>query len=348
MTSGTNDWRKPFLDLKAELRPLYDASLRIHHGVVLSANRSAAELRPAFEMLEPAYANKNLVKTVEVETDGCTFHGHFFFADDRRGLNQLGRVLDRVGAWLEQVPEEILPRIRVPVLPSQTNRNLVQWVSAVYAIAWELDEVYLQAELEYLKSAQTLPFLPWIECPQPSGCDPRPWMIHEGDGTGRIPQWLEAFTREGLTFPDLLSAYLLEDLVASSLAAIDLLVYRMPQELAEAESEPERQDSSRTRISRHQGKNALADRATLLAYLIVYHSSPEGKKHGPLKQVQLAERLGWLQPRVSRRMKLLFPGGMKGYVAAFANGIPKGFGKKGTFHGDFEAIADEDDEDDET
>lgn len=347
MTSEKIDWRKPFLDFKGELRPLYDASLRIHHGVVLSTNRSATELQPVIEMLEPAYANKNLAKTIEVTTDGCAFHGHFFFADDRRGLNQLERLLDGVGAWLEQVPEEILPRIRVPVLPSQTNRNLLQWVSAVYGIAWELDEVYLQAELEYLKSVQTLPFLPWIECPQPNGCDPRPWMIHQGDSSGRIPQWQEAFTREGLTFPDLLSAYLLEDLVASSLAAIDLLVYRMPQELAEAESETEGKNPSKSKISQHQGKNAVTDRATLLAHLFFYHSSPEGQKGGPLKQMELAEQLGWLQPRVSRRMKLIFRGGMKGYVAAFANGIPKGFGKAGTFHGDFEAIADEDDEDDD-
>ena len=89
-----NDWRKPFLELFDKLQSLYRANLSVYHNVLLSTNRTRAELESSFEVLEPAYFGKTLAKAIHVETEGCAYHGHLFFAPDRRGLDQLERILD--------------------------------------------------------------------------------------------------------------------------------------------------------------------------------------------------------------------------------------------------------------
>jgi hypothetical protein len=317
-------WQTPFLDLKAELRSLHDAGLSIRHGLILSASRSEEELQFATEWLEPACQIKKLAKSIAVATDGCSFHSHLFFADDRRGLNQLDWLLDGIDAWVDDVPDRLLPKFEFPATESQTDRNLLRWTSLVYYLAWEFDEVYLQAELEHLPSNNMLPFLPWIECPQPKLCDPRPWMIHQGESKDRIRKWLDIFRNESINFPDVLSAYLVEDFVRSSLAALDLLVYRLPVEASYDSREAVKLSKQRRRpakVSKNSDQDLLLLDATL-RYLHLNEGAPSPRE--PLTQEYIAEFIGWSQPRLSRRMKLMFPRGMKGYKDLFKGDVRRG------------------------
>lgn len=220
------DWRAPFLKLKAGLRSLYDANLRIHHAVLLSTNRSEKELQPIFAMLEPAYICKNIAKSIVVNTDGCVYHSHLFFADDCRGLDQLGRWLKDIEEWVARVPRSIVPvAFDIPIVHNQAHRNIVRWVSLVYYLAWISDAPYLDAELEYQESANRSSFLPWSEWPQPPGCHPYMWLIHQGSSKGRISEWQNKFELRGESLPDVMDAYLTGDLIACSLAAIDVLAF---------------------------------------------------------------------------------------------------------------------------
>ena len=322
-----SDWRKPFLKFKAELKSLYDVNLSIYHAVLMSTNRTRQELLPVIERLEPAYRRKVLAESIEVDTDGCTYHGHLFFADDRRGLNQLGRLLDGIEEWTDKIPGGFIPSFEIPHGRNQSHRNILRWISIVYYLAWASDAVYLDAELEYQTSVDRIGFFPWTECPQPTGCLPLHWLIHQGVSTGRLPMWKKRFEDYRERIPDVIDAYLTGELVMSSLAAIDILVFVLNGE--RRQEALDREDYGR-KLKTEQSKTKKVTREVqmLKSFLAGWHTPARTKlldepedPFKPLTAFEIAEKLGWITPegnfaqsKVSHRMRAIYgPDPMKVY-----------------------------------
>lgn len=324
-----SDWRTPFLELKAGLRPLYDANLNVYHAALLSTNRSGQELEPVFGMLEPGYSGKNLIKSIVVNTDGCTFHGHLFFAADNRGLDQLGRLLHDLEAWMDKIPGGFVPAFDIPSDRNQANRNLMRWVSLVYYLAWTSEASYLNVELEYQKEVDEVGFFPWYECPQPPGCRPLEWLTHQSRGAGAIPGAIQRFQEYGERLPDVVDAYLCGELIASSLAAIDILVYVLH---GERRTEKKADESYVEKLKAKPPKDSKVDLevSSLRHFLLGFHSDanikmfdrtvakkdgggPGDNPHDALTAERIAQLLGWITPKgkfdtskISRRMEMLF------------------------------------------
>lgn len=335
----TSDWRDSFKGLKDELRALHEANIRLFHGVILSLDRSPGRVSEIVDTLEPAYGGGELVQAVEIPTKDCACHQHLFFAPDRGPYESFGRKLQKLDEWFAQVPDGLLPSIDLPRLGNQLESNTIRWLCLLYNLAWEYDEHYLQAELECLESLDRIGFYPWFECPQPPACDPRPVMISQGDTSNRISEWRSKFSEAELRFPDLVSAYLLDDVILASLSGIDILIYRAWEEfsgqatLQEAERPPSRKPKKSAVSSekkRSRGNNAKLDRFLLGGALRTYHfphnKSPVLK---PVKQKELAKLLDWSQSKVSRQMSELFPaGGMEEYKEVFRRKRGRGFLKR--------------------
>ena len=227
------DWKTPFLNLRDQLRPVYDANERIYHGVLMAPHHDSIDVEEAVSELEAAFEGKKLVRTIDTPTDGCSHHAHYYFGSNS-AVNHLGRSLVGIEEWIQAVPETLIPEFQIPIVPNQVDCNLVRWANLVYFLAWEIDTPYLGALVEYQALTFETGFFPWIEWPQPPDCDPRPWRIHQGDGVGRITSWESKFCDNDQWLPEIIDAFLQGDLMireflAASLTAIDCLVYMLEQ-----------------------------------------------------------------------------------------------------------------------
>ena len=96
---------------------------------------------------------------------------------------------------------------------------------------------------------------------------------------------------------------------------------------------PARRPPSPSRPAKRARRNTRRadDKLLLRNYLLVHHlPSRGGPVLEPLSQGEIAEELGWDQPRVSRAMKALFKvGAMKAYKSQLASGQLRGFLKRG-------------------
>ena len=312
----TGDWRTPFLELKPSLRLLYDANLSVHHAVLLSTNRTGNELQPVIEMLEPAYRGQKLVKVITVDTIGCAHHSHLFFASDRGGVDQLARLLDGIESWMDKTPGGFIPGFAIPTTSTQTDRNLIRWISIVYYLAWASDAPYLDVEIEYEMDIDHVGFFPWTECPQPPRCQPLDWLIHRSLPSAELVKSKQKFEERGERIPDVIDAYLTGELIASSMAAIDILAYVMHGERKEKAAEKE--DYATDLKKKKTGKTKESKDADNLKRLLLFHHNPwentvqESNPQEPLTWRQIADKLGWkgtdhaVQSRVNRGMERIF------------------------------------------
>lgn len=316
----TSAWRKPFIELKSSLRALYDSRLSFYHCVVLSTNRSRVELEPIFEMLEPAYCGKSLVHQIPVATDGCTYHGHLFFSDDRRGITQLGRLLHDLDAWMDQIPGGFVPAFGNLPVRNQADRNIIRWASLVYYLAAATDATYLDLEVEYLESIDRIGFFPWFECPQPPRCSPLEWLTHRSSTEGVIPKVKHRFQERKERFPDVIDAYLLGEFIEKSIAAIDILAYVFDREKREKPAKFEAPSDSSNESPKLRGRYEKSEKekkqleATLLRHHSPWENSDlESDVESPLTQEQIADEMDWITAgkkpditRVHHRMKAIF------------------------------------------
>lgn len=314
--STSNDWRTPFKELCVGLRSLYDANLNLFHGVLLSTRRTREELKPTFGMLEPAHFGETLLRSIEADTAGASFHGHLFFANDRRVLDQLGRLLDGIENWMDTVPSGVLPGFEIPKVGSQVDRNLIRWVSIVYYLAWSSDKPYLDLEIEFEQEIGVLPFLPWGECPQPP-CRPLEWLTHRSSASAALLKIKTQFEQRGERFPDVVHAYLTGEFIASSMAAIDILIYVLH---GERKSKSRKQPDYVKKLKRtKQGKSKTDKEVERLSAILIWYHSPDLNRDcnatpkEPLTQLQIAEKMEWtakkqstLTSRASRRMEKIF------------------------------------------
>ena len=281
-------------------------------------------------MLEPAYSGKKLIKEIAVKTTACTYHSHLFFAENRLGLDQLGRSLDGIEYWMDKTPGGVIPSFDIPATSSQTDRNLIRWVSTVYYLAWTSDAPYLEMEVEYEQDIDRIGFFPWGECPQPPQCRPLEWLTHRPAASADLRSIQQKFANRGERFPDVVDAYLTGELITSSLAAIDILAYVMHGQRKEAAINEE--ESAKALVKKKRGKSKNAeDGANLRRCLLVFHNPWENVDESanpeePLVWHEIADKLGWrgapstVQSRVSRAMKEIL-GSMTDYKNQLLRGI---------------------------
>ena len=206
------NWKRPLRRLKHSLRGLYDANQTIFHNVVFSLDKDATQLSKFAFMLEPAH-EQDCVRLLRVLTPGCATHEHHYFAKHPETYDTMATILYAIRQVMAEIPSGMIPKFRIPECRSPADEDMLRWVSLLYYLAWEYDEYCLQAELEYQEPLLDDGFSPWFECPQPPGCDPRPWLIHQGDSQESILECRNKFLKSGLSFPAMVSAYLTRDSV---------------------------------------------------------------------------------------------------------------------------------------
>jgi hypothetical protein len=323
----TKDWRSPFLAFREQLLAINDSNAELYHGVLISFRHDLANLGPVVETLEPAFIGKNLVGRISIPTNRCQYHGHFFFGPSNTPFHQLQRGLVDLQQWVDAIPKGLLPRLEVPRLDSQADTNLALWVNLVYQLAFLVDAPYLTAQVEFQENAGEFPFNMWHEWPQPAGCDPGPWLINQGDTSGHISHWETKFQDQRYHLPDIIDAYLDQELIKSSIAAIDVLVFMVDrlQEYA-TPTKPKKTGHTSGAVT----KRVQKDRELVLDVILAHTTkpAPKGEEKQPLGQSEIAEKLGWYngkgepnQPKVNRRMETIFgPKPMDAYKELFENG----------------------------
>jgi hypothetical protein len=240
-----SDWRDPFLEFQVTLQHIYEENLSVYHTVALSPSTERANLSRSLEFLEPAFHGKQLVLEIPVNTPGCSYHGHLFFADERNAINQIQRALSGIESWCDQFPPRMFPSFDIPRVSNQGHRDLIRWTSIVYYLAMETRAPYLEAEIEFQKDVNVVGFFPWNECPQPSNCNPLAWLVHLGIADNRIETARQDFREHDETIPDLIDVYLYEDYVKSSIAAIDIMAYKLHSERRHHERSEKRKPKRR-------------------------------------------------------------------------------------------------------
>lgn len=311
-------WKEPFKQLKDKLQVLYDANLNIYHGVLMAPFHAANEVEHVVHKLEASYAGKNLLARINTPTEGCQHHAHYFFGNNSC-FQQLGRNLSGIKGWMEKVPEELVPKFHIPKLENQVEENLVRWANLVYFLAWELDAPNLEATVEYQEIANGGSSFLWEECPQPSNCDPRPWLIHQADRTDQIQEWMNKFSNEDLSLPEIIDAYLLGEsmigeFISRSLTAIDGLIFIL-EHVKQRQSEPSAKFSKPIREKWPKSVEVSNEVEFLKKFLVEYHSKERlaGNIFCPLTANEIAIQMKWisksgkpLQSKVNRRMAQIF------------------------------------------
>ena len=241
------------------------------------------------------------------------------------------RGLSGIEGWVRKVPKHLVPSFTIPQYKSQADRDLVRWVGLVYYLAWELDTPYFSAMVEHNEYMSETGFFPWIEWPQPPGFDPRPFLIHQVDPYKTIEEWkLGLVDQEDFYYlPEIIDAYLLgnpmmSEFVASSLTAIDCLVYMLEPILGDRQESKKLSKPIRKRPTRSERVDK--DLVRLKGLLRVHHDPRETfeKASVPLTASEIAKELDWvneagepLQPKVSRYMAKIF-----GKYASVSTGWP--------------------------
>lgn len=259
-----SNWIEPFLKLYDSLQHIHAANPDIYHTVVLSANKSRSELEGCLGWLEPALCGRKLIREIPATTKGDGYHAHLYFSEDLRGLSQLQQNLRGIDEWFDRLPPGLVPGFDVPRAPNQCDRDLVKWTSLVYYLANAADAPYFDAQLEFQHDVSQIGFLPWSECPQPPGCGPLPWLIHQGISADQIERGMKRFREQGERFPDIVDAYLSRDFIESSTAAIDILVYKLNSERRRRKNEVgDTQDSSKSKSRKYSKTKAAIGRLAL-------------------------------------------------------------------------------------
>ena len=331
------DWKAPFLNLREQVRPLFDSDTRLYHGILMAPFHKQKALKEVVKNLPAAGMAKECVATIETPTDGCDFHAHFFFGDSG-GCKILGQALDGIEDWMRAVPKELLPRFDVPsnTLVS-AYQNLVTWTSLVYYLAWELDAPYLQATVEYQPRLEEVSSAPWSNWPQPKGCDPKPVLLHQETSSGDFYKFLERFgePNEDYWCPDIIGAFLTADpmcaeFIKASLAAIDVLVFMLDR-VRGPEVVKQKKPLNRKKLRRN---DEATREVTYLKIFLREHHDPRQNPATALKPLtveEIAGHMGWNEPgaqvKASRRMAKIFgPNAMKKYKSIFLEGnVRRGF-----------------------
>ena len=333
---ATSDWKAPFLRFRDQIRPLFDAGVNVHHGVVMAPCHDGGEIDEAVNELEAAIEGKDLVATVETPTKNCKHHAHYFFGDEA-ACRVFEKSLEGLDRWIRAMPKNLLPEFHLPVDQFAKYRNITKWACLVYYLAWELDLVYLRSMVEIRPEVADTAFFPWSEWDQPDGSDPRPLLIHQGDREGDLHPLISKFAAEGKRLPEIIDAYLqgesmAAEFITASLAAVDALVFVLDQVRDQESTKPKKISSSVKKKSTRPGR-VSADVLLLKAFLRHHHDFRETGEKAliPLTADQIAEAMQWLnedgkpvQSRASRRMLDVFgPGAMNKYKRAFLGDIKR-------------------------
>lgn len=338
---GNEKWKESFKQLKDKLQVLYDANLNVYHGILMAPFHDANEVGDVVSELEASYSGEQLLAEINVPTDDCRHHAHYFFGNNN-GLLNLKRSLDGIEDWIEAIPKSLVPNFQIPKLNNQVEENLVRWANLVYFLAWKVKSPYLQAMVEYKASINGGGSFPWEECPQPSGCDPRPLLIHQEGSSNQMHELKAKFSGEDLIIPDIIDAYLIGEnmimeFIACSITAIDCLTLMLEQKVIEVASDMDLEIKDRKK--RSKSSKVENEIEMLKNFLIGYHKSEQikGNIFCPLTAEEIAFKMEWvsenerpLQPKVSRRMRSIFgENPMEKYRAVFQDDAPapRGFKK---------------------
>ena len=359
-----SDWKAPFLKLRDQIRPLFDSGVKLYHGILMAPFHERKDLDEVVQNMEACSRGKTKVAYFETPTVGCKVHAHYFFGDSG-GCNVLGHALSGIDDWMRAVPKELLPKFTVPCESAfKPYKDLATWTSLVYYLAWEIDAPYLQAAVEQQARVEEVSSDPWSDWPQPEGCDPRPFLIHQGDTSGQFEKMLLRFSQceEFRWCPDIIGAYVVGEqisgeFISASLAAIDVLVFMLDQVRGQ-ELAKQNELSSPIKRKSTKPRRVSYDVMMLKGFLKLHHDPRETGEKAliPLTTKQIAEYMQWfnengepVQSRASRRMEDIFgPDAMSKYKVAFEGDFDiRGF-KKSLEDGscDIEAIDRSDDEDD--
>jgi len=208
----------------------------------------------------------------------------------------------------------MVPGFEIPRLQNQSDRDLIRWTSLVYYLAWATDAPYLDVELECCRHLGKISFFySWAECPQPPDCLPFPWLIHQGMAGSRIEKTKKRFEDYGEEFPPFVDAYLTGEFVLSSLAAIDILVYKLNSERRQkAVDSTEYAKKLKPTVAKYS--NSKANLGRLAMTLHAWHQPGRARKHAWLTQEEIAEKAQILTKEtrkpatstVSRLMEIIF------------------------------------------
>jgi hypothetical protein len=308
-------WKEPFLNIRDKFSALHHAGLAFHHRLLGATIDDPLQYWPVTANLAVELRGENILRTIPVSTPNLVSHFHLFYGLNSRAVEHFANALSGLERCVSQIPQNLVPSILLPDGHDQPTRDLVLWMSMVYSIAWEVDAAYLPVSVNCMIKHDDEGTYSWNHLQKPEDSDPRPWLVHQTIGLDGFNNLIDQYDSHQLSFPEIIFGALEREVVESSIAAIDLLVFRIGHEACDEQPTDLKQDRKR--------RYRTGVEVWLLKGVLAEHHNFEinrEKALAPMTQEEIMEVLGWSQAKVSRFMAHIFgPNPMRAYRSCWAD-----------------------------
>ena len=325
-----SDWFMPFMELRRRVRPLVEREVKLRHAVFLSGLGKGKDLSHIVEELDPSYELPLLEEVIIPAGEGVWAH-HCFFAENSIGLDALSEATKGLDRSFKELPKEIRPRPDAPV--GIRDRSLSSWLGVIYNLGWGYEEEGLWADLEYSdfevcgdRESDEIRLLPWSEYPGSVFCDPTPLITLTPLQDRTVEQWQPIGESNGVKFPNLVAAYLDQDLLVASVNAVmPLKYYAVPPKAIRPTVLIDSSSLGRKVASKKRSRKESPNKLKIFSMMCLHHGcrttapnfSPLGKTEQEFADAccRIAEEPKYvLQPAVSLRLPEIIPGGLPAYL----------------------------------
>lgn len=332
------DWRDPLVRIREKLEQMRNQYTEIHHAMIVAPVLQRDELDDSISKLAPLIQEdvipaalqpfmtvqpRVIVKEIALGTPACGFHGHFFMAKNHRAFEVFSEALEGVCDWLKTIRKSRhICWIDVPGVGHPRDLELVHWTSLVYHYGAVKNTHHLMVNFEFQSNSNYFSVLPWVECPILEK-ESTEWLTYQCDFEKKTRQIIASYAQRRISAPDVIGMYLEQDLVASSLSAIDLILYRLPTERSRKKaSQKVSKEWSLNELRKNSPKTLAGALAVVITLQGLHGMGKEGDPEYELpneqplywSQKQIAILLGWtdaetgspLAEKVSRRFRIIF------------------------------------------
>ncbi len=230
----TTNWKSHFMTLQDDFIRAKDSFSDFHHGVVFVEGDLLVRIESLVPNLYVTGGSEVIHRIiVPLSCGGC--HIHFFcndwhLGDDRKSLDLLQRLLNKIDTLLAKVPARVVPAIAVPAMASGLEEKTVRWMYVLHWLAALPENKVFHSEFEFLLSKDDFTWdkrlKPWNECSSLPDFDPLPYLTLTASTKETLEQWKRRFANADKRFPEVIASSLTKPVLYASANAIELLLQR--------------------------------------------------------------------------------------------------------------------------
>jgi len=288
--NDSNEWLRPFMDLRENLRLHALTCPSLYHSVFLCGLDGTHDLRDLPYDTDADFEGKILEEIGPCTIGRGVWIRHYFFAESQEPYEILQTELRKLDEWLENCPDGVFPRLCRPRNVEPNIARLLTWMGILYHLAWKYPNEGLMVEMYYSESMDARDHRQWL--PSLSEvCDPKPYITLMKEREGGSKLWKPG----GATFPALVTASLRDVLWTSRSTIMLMKYYEIAPPVAVIPKRPEKQAEEKIGQPTKNQLDALERRDVrsllkIVKVLVEHHGCVSGKiNNTALKQKEIVE-----------------------------------------------------------